>query len=59
MIRIKTIKEIIEDAKCIVEITKELWQEEEFRKSIRFPLFSLAVSAIILIFQILVFFKIR
>lgn len=55
----KMIKEIIEEARSIVEITKELWQEEEFRKSIRFPLFSLAVSAIILIFQMLVFFKIR
>lgn len=55
----KTIKEIIEEAKCIVEITKELWQEEEFRKSIRFPLFSLAVSVILLIAQILVFLKMR
>lgn len=57
--RMKMIKEIIEEARSIVEITKELWQEKEFRKSIRFPLFSLAVSTIILIFQILVFFRIR
>ncbi len=49
----KTIKEIIEEAKCIVEITKELWQEEEFRKSMYFPLFSLAVTTIILNVNIL------
>lgn len=53
MIETEIIKEIIEEAKCIVEITKELWQEEEFRKSIRFPLFSLAVSTILLIVNIL------
>lgn len=49
----KMIKEIIEEARSIVEITKELWQEEEFRKSIYFPLFSLAVSTILLIVNIL------
>lgn len=55
----KMIKEIAEQIKQFVQITKELWQEEEFRKSMYFPLFLLMVSAIILIFQILVFFKIR